>query len=344
VEDVNLSILNHTAPATLSHASYYEALIAPVRGDFLEVLEQIKTQTYSESRLVTTITEQLFIQGGKRLRPLMLLLSARACGYSGKDHIRLATVIEYIHTATLLHDDVVDKSCLRRGKPTAHSHWGNEAAILVGDFLYSRAFQLMAQVPHPRIIQCFADTSNCLAEGEAQQLLNRHNPSISESQYFSIIRAKTAKLFETAAQLGAILSNMPPATDSCLARYGHHVGTAFQIIDDILDYSDDGTTLGKDPMQDLQEGKVTLPLLYLYQYGTAEEQALVRTVIMTSSPSLAQIADIKSAIQASDAIPYARRLAEQEVQRAVLALNGLPDNPFKAAAIQLARFAIHRSK
>jgi octaprenyl-diphosphate synthase len=313
-----------------------------VRADFHAVLTQIKTQASSKARLVTTITEDLFTQGGKRLRPLMLLLCARACAYRGDAHIVLATVIEYIHTATLLHDDVVDNSHLRRGKPTAHTRWGNEAAILVGDFLYSRAFQLMTQVGDTRVMQCFADTTNCLAEGEAQQLLNRHNPEISQSLYLDIIRSKTAKLFETAAQLGAILADMPQAIEAGLARYGLHVGTAFQIIDDILDYSDDGASIGKNPLQDLQEGKVTLPLLYLYEQGSPAEKRLIRTTIMTEMPSESQLNAIKTAIQESHAIPYAYNLAEKEIEQAISALDILSDNPCKTAAIHLARFALNR--
>lgn len=333
--------MSATDTATLSSASF-DTLIGPVRADFHAVLAQIKTQARSKARLVTTITEDLFAQGGKRLRPLMLLLCARACAYSGNAHITLATVIEYIHTATLLHDDVVDNSHLRRGKPTAHTRFGNEAAILVGDFLYSRAFQLMTQVNHARVMQCFADTTNCLAEGEAQQLLNRHNPSISQTLYLDIIRAKTAKLFETAAQLGAILTHMPPAVEAGLARYGLHVGTAFQIVDDILDYSDDNAVMGKNPLQDLQEGKVTLPLIYLYEQGSAAEQNLIRTTIMTTTPGETQLNAIKMAIQESHAIPYAYDLAEQEIEQAISALGVVEDSPFKTAAIQLAHFALNR--
>jgi octaprenyl-diphosphate synthase len=336
-----LSILSATDTVTPSPTAF-DTLIGPVRADFHEVLAQIKTRADSKARLVTTITEHLFTQGGKRLRPLMLLLCARACAYPGKAHITLATVIEYIHTATLLHDDVVDNSHLRRGKPTAHTHWGNEAAILVGDFLYSRAFQLMTQVSHARVMQCFADTTNCLAEGEAQQLLNRHNPEISQPLYLAIIRAKTAKLFETAAQLGGILANVPPAVEVGLAQYGLHVGTAFQIVDDILDYGDTSAAMGKNPLQDLQEGKVTLPLIYLYEQGSSAEKNLIRTTIMTTTPSDAQLNTIKAAIQASDAIPYAYHLAEQEIEQAVSALDVLSDTPFKTAAIRLAHFARSR--
>jgi octaprenyl-diphosphate synthase len=336
-----LSILSATDTTTLSPASF-DTLIEPVRVDFDAVLAQIKTQTFSKARLVTTITEDLFTRGGKRLRPLMLLLCARACAYQGNAHITLATVIEYIHTATLLHDDVVDNSFLRRGKPTTHTRWGNEAAILVGDFLYSRAFQLMARVGHSRVMQCFADTTNCLAEGEAQQLLNRHNPEISQSLYLDIIRAKTAKLFETAAQLGSILANMPLAVEAGLARYGLHVGTAFQIVDDILDYSDDSSAMGKNSLQDLQEGKITLPLLYLYAQGSPAEKSLIRTIVMTETPSETQLSAIKTAIQESEAIPYSYSLAKREIEQSILALKVLSDSPFKTAASCLAYFALNR--
>jgi octaprenyl-diphosphate synthase len=336
-----LSILS-TIDTTTESPTLFDTLIEPVRADFNEVLTHIKTQANSQARLVTTITQDLFDQGGKRLRPLMLLLCARACAYPGKAHITLATVIEYIHTATLLHDDVVDNSNLRRGKPTAHTRWGNEAAILVGDFLYSRAFQLMTQVNNARVMQCFADTTNCLAEGEAQQLLNRHNPEISQSLYLAIIQAKTAKLFETAALLGGILAKTTPSIEAGLAGYGLHVGTAFQIVDDILDYSDDKAALGKNPLRDLQEGKVTLPLLYLYEQGSAAQKNLIRTAIMTNTPTEAQLDAIKTAVRESGAIHHAYQMAKQEIEQAISAIQILPNSRFKTTAIALAHFALNR--
>ncbi|MEY3182414.1 MAG: octaprenyl diphosphate synthase [Pseudomonadota bacterium] len=337
-----LCILNSTDKTSLSKHSAFDVLVEPVRVDFELLLSSIKTQTHSTAQLVNTITDHLFSQGGKCLRPLMLLLCARACGYQGKDHITLGTVIEYIHTATLLHDDVVDNSALRRGKPTAHTRFGNEAAILVGDFLYSRAFQLMTHTKQLRVMDCFANTTNCLAEGEAQQLLNRHNPELSQANYLKIIQSKTAKLFETAAQLGAILAEMPEAVEAGLANYGLQVGLAFQIVDDILDYQSDDKTLGKNPLQDLKEGKVTLPLLYLYEQGSVETKALIRSSILSSTPTQEQINAIKVAIRHSDAIQQAYTVAEHAVNRAIAALSVLPNSTFKEGAIALARYALSR--
>jgi len=324
----------------------FNTITDAAKEDFHALCRQITTNAASTAKLVNTITDHLFSQGGKRLRPLLLLLSARACGYTGEAHITLGTVIEYIHTATLLHDDVVDQGALRRGKPAAHTRFGNPAAILVGDFLYSRAFQLMAQVGSLRVMQCYAETTNQLAEGEAQQLLNSHHLGMTESDYLNIIRAKTAKLFETAARLGPILAESPPNIEAGLARFGLHVGTAFQIVDDILDYGEANTVgaLGKNPLQDLKEGKVTLPLLYTYTHGAIKVRALIQQAVMAGVPSAQDIATIQTLVRESSALPYAHDLATREIEKATSALSVLPESRFKQGLLHLAEFALNRQQ
>lgn len=319
----------------------FKAIIHPIQDDFSKVNKLIDEQCFSRAALVNTLSHAIFNVGGKRLRPLVLLLSARACGYAGADHIALATVIEYIHTATLLHDDVVDKSPLRRGKPAAHTQWGNEAAVLVGDFLYSRAFQLMTQIDDLRVMRLLANTTNVLAEGEALQLLNCHNPHVSEEEYLEIIQAKTAKLFETAAQLGALLAHAPPDIEAALAQYGLHLGTAFQIMDDLLDYQGTEDEMGKTGLHDLHEGKVTLPLIYLYNQGTADQKALLETVILQEHTL--DLTAIQTLIKTSGALQYTHQVAQNHIDRALSALSALPPSPFKTSATSLALFAIQRT-
>jgi len=318
----------------------FQAITHSIRDDFSKVNKLIEQQFFSKAALVNTLSNHMFNLGGKRLRPLVLLLCARACDYEGDAHLTLATVIEYIHTATLLHDDVVDKSPLRRGKPAAHTQWGNEAAVLVGDFLYSRAFQLMTQVGNLRVMQIFADTTNTLAEGEALQLLNRHNPNLCETEYVQIIQAKTAKLFEAAAQLGAILAQAPSEVESALGQYGLHLGTAFQIMDDLLDYQGSSNETGKPCFHDLCEGKVTLPLIHLYHQGSAQQRALIEQAIHREE--LPDTLAMQQLLTSSGALRYTHQVAKDYIDKALSALSVLPPSHFKTSAESLAHFAVER--
>ena len=270
-----------------------------------------------------------------------MLLSAGALGYRGTAHHALAAVVEFIHTATLLHDDVVDESALRRGQPTANSLFGNAASVLVGDFVYSRAFQMMVNVGDMRVLQVLADATNIIAEGEVLQLMNCRNADIEEEGYLQVIRYKTAKLFEAAGRLGAILAGAAPEVEQAMAAYGSHLGTAFQLIDDALDYSGEVGVIGKNIGDDLAEGKSTLPLIYVMRNGTAEEAALVRRAV--SSGGLAELEGVLVAIRRSGALDYTRRQAEVEAEAARAALAVIPATQYRDSLIQLASFAVTRS-
>ncbi len=301
------------------------------------ILERLR----SDVALVNELGRYIVDSGGKRLRPLLVLLAARACGYQGHDHIELAAVIEFIHTATLLHDDVVDASDLRRGNQTANAIWGNEAAVLVGDFLYSRAFEMMVGVGNMRIMEILSHTTNIIAEGEVLQLLNCHNPDTSEDHYRNVIRYKTAKLFEASAQLGAVLGRQSTHTEQALARFGMHLGTAFQLIDDALDYGASASDIGKNIGDDLAEGKPTLPLIHAMRHGTPEQVAIIRAAI--ESGGLEQIDTVREAIESTQAIAYTAQSAQQEAELAIEALAELPAGPYKEALYGLAEFSVNRS-
>ncbi len=301
---------------------------------------EIIHQLHSNVALINQISHYIIHSGGKRLRPMLLLLVANAFGYRGTAHHTLAAVIEFIHTATLLHDDVVDSSELRRGQQTANTVWGNEAAILVGDFLYSRAFQMMVGVGDMRVMAILAEATNTIAEGEVQQLLNIHNADITEADYRAVIRYKTAKLFAAAAQLGAVLTGRSAEEEQALAEFGMALGTAFQLVDDALDYQGDAATLGKNLGDDLAEGKPTLPLLYLLQHGSREQQQLVRQVIEQGGRESIQA--IIAAIEATGAIEYTLTQARLERDAALQKLNPLPDSPYKEALIALTYYAVDR--
>nr|WP_259054626.1 octaprenyl diphosphate synthase [Methylohalomonas lacus] len=317
-----------------------ETLRSLVREDMQQVDELIERRLYSEVGLINQLGHYIINSGGKRLRPALVLLSARACGYQGSQHIELAAIIEFIHTATLLHDDVVDASKLRRGHQTANQRWGNEASVLVGDFLYSRAFQMMVDVGSIRIMEVLSDATNVIAEGEVQQLLNRHDPETTQERYLQVIRNKTAKLFEAASQIGAILTDRPPAEEQALANYGLHIGTAFQLIDDVLDYSASADTLGKNIGDDLAEGKPTLPLLYAYWHGSEQQAEQIAEAI--SQGGLTNIDAISEAIESSGAIAYTAALAQEQVQQAMQALQVLPVSAHRDAMHELAAFAVDR--
>lgn len=301
----------------------------------------IRDRLFSDVVLVRQVCEYIINSGGKRLRPALVLLSAGACGYSGAGHYQLAAVVEFIHTATLLHDDVVDESGLRRGRPTANSMYGNPASVLVGDFLYSRAFQMMVELKDMRVMEVLANATNTIAEGEVLQLLNCNDPDVAEDGYLQVIRYKTAKLFEAAAQLGAILSHASREVEDGLARYGMHLGTAFQLIDDVLDYSGDNARTGKNLGDDLAEGKPTLPLIHAIKHGTPEQSAQIRAAI--EHGGLDEFEPVLRAIVETGALDYSRRQADLESKRAIAALDPLPDSPCKDSLIQLASFAVTRS-
>ncbi|HET7675848.1 MAG TPA: octaprenyl diphosphate synthase [Gammaproteobacteria bacterium] len=312
-----------------------------VDDDFRAVDATIHSELHSEVALINQLGHYIVNGGGKRLRPLLLLLTARLCGYKRRAHIELAAVIEFIHTATLLHDDVVDTSNLRRGRETANAIWGNEASVLVGDFLYSRTFQMMVRVGNMRVMEIMADTTNMIAEGEVLQLLNTHDPATTEERYLEVIRRKTAKLFEAAAQVGAVLAERPVADEQALARYGLHLGIAFQLIDDLLDYDGDSEELGKHVGNDLAEGKPTLPLIYAMRHGSPEQAALVHDAIEKGTAD--NLDAIAAAIRGTGALDYTRSRAMAESDAALEALARFPESTHRDALEKLARFAVERT-
>ena len=311
-----------------------------VADGMLEVDQFIIRKLTSEVALINQVSAYIVNNGGKRLRPQLVLLSAGCCGYSHKLDINVAAIIEFIHTATLLHDDVVDESSMRRGRDTANSVWGNEAAVLVGDFLYSRSFEMMVEVGNPRIMEILAATTNRIAEGEVLQLLNVHEPDISEAQYLEVVRAKTAKLFEAATRLGAVLAGVDEVMENALADYGKHLGTAFQIADDVLDYSSESDKLGKNIGDDLAEGKTTLPLIFAMQRGTDTQREFLRRVIREGG--LGSIAQVMQVINDTDALELSIGTAREEAERAQLALQALADNEYRGALHNLADYAVAR--
>lgn len=312
-----------------------------IAADRQAVDELIKKRLHSEVVLINQIGHYIVNSGGKRLRPVLLLLTARAFGYDGTDHHELAAVVEFIHTATLLHDDVVDGSELRRGKETANNVWGNEASVLVGDFLYSRAFQMMVSVNNMRVMEILSETTNTIAEGEVKQLLNVHNADLDEEGYLDVIRSKTAKLFESSAQLGAVLTGRSTTEERAMADYGMYLGTAFQLIDDALDYSSSSEDLGKNIGDDLAEGKPTLPLIHVINTGTPEQASLVREALEQGGRD--RIEEISAAIESTGAIAYTSRSAQKEADKAIAALAVLEDSPYKEALTTLANFAVQRN-
>ena len=303
--------------------------------------ELIRERLHSEVVLINQIGHYIVKSGGKRLRPVLVLLSSRAWGHQGPHHVELAAVIEFIHTATLLHDDVVDSSELRRGQETANSVWGNEASVLVGDFLYSRSFQMMVAVGEMRVMEILSDTTNTIAEGEVKQLLNCHDPDTTEERYLDVIRCKTAKLFEAGARIGAVLGGRGRDDEDALAAYGMHLGTAYQLVDDVLDYSAESEDLGKNIGDDLAEGKPTLPLIYAMQNGSEAQQALIREAVESGGKK--NIDAVREAIETTGAITYTSRFARAEAERAVAALAAVPESPYKDALAALATFTVQRT-
>ena len=317
------------------------AIRQPVVDDMQAVDRLILRRLESDVVLVNQVGHYIVSSGGKRLRPLAVLLAARACGYRGDRHIDLAAVVEFIHTATLLHDDVVDGSKLRRSRDTANAVWGNEASVLVGDFLYSRAFEMMVDVNIMRVMDVMSHATNRIAEGEVMQLLNCNDPDTSEARYMEVIQRKTATLFEAGTRLGAVLAESPEAIEQAMKRYGECLGIAFQIVDDALDYSASDEELGKNIGDDLAEGKPTLPIIRAIEVGDTEQRRMLREAIETGGRE--HIDAVAEAIAATDAIDYTVQLARSYADSAKEAVSMLPDSTERAALLDLADFAVSRT-
>ena len=318
-----------------------EGIRALVRHDLASVDEVIRCRLKSSVALIDRVAEHIISGGGKRLRPLLVVLVGRACGSSGHAHVEAAAFIEFIHTATLLHDDVVDGSSMRRGRDTANEVFGNQASVLVGDFVYSRAFQMMASLTSQRVIEIMADATNVIAEGEVLQLMNAHDPETTEQRYLDVIYRKTARLFEAGAEVAAVLSDGGPETQRSLARYGRHLGTAYQLVDDVLDFRSNPAERGKNLGDDLAEGKPTLPLIHALRLASDPDRALLRTAIQ--SGDLAQLEPIIGCIESSGGLDYSAELARRESQKALAALEVLPDSVYKRGLQALARFAVEHT-
>ena len=323
-----------------SAPSSLEDVLCLVAVEMGRVDRCIREGVRSEVALINQVAEYIIAGGGKRLRPAVHLLAAGACGYAGPHHIPLAAIIEFIHTATLLHDDVVDESQMRRGQETSNAVWGNPASVLVGDFLYSRSFQMMVEVDSMRVMDILAETTNTIAEGEVMQLLNLGNPDTDEARYLDVVRCKTAKLFEAAARLGAVMAAADPKVEQALATYGLHLGNAFQLADDMLDYAGDKTELGKNVGDDLAEGKPTLPLIHVLRVGNQAQRDLVRAAI--EQGGLGRLDEVIAAILETDALGYTRSRAEAEAEVARAALVNAPASKYRDALFALVDFAVSR--
>ncbi len=319
----------------------FKAISATVDDDFEKVNSFIFSRLQTQVPLIKEIGNYIIQSGGKRLRPLVSLLSARALGYQGDQHIDVAACVEFLHTATLLHDDVVDESDLRRGKATANTVWGNAPSVLVGDFLISRAFQMVVQVGNLKILNILSDATNLIAEGEVLQLVNCNNPDTNESQYMEVIRYKTAKMFEAAAHAGAVLADQGETMELAFAQYADHLGCAFQLIDDVLDYSGNADDMGKNVGDDLAEGKPTLPLIYALQHADEPNRNLIRQAIQQGG--LEHINAITRAVQECGAINYTLAKAQEQSQLAQAALAPVPDSIYKNALLSLCELAVNRN-
>jgi len=313
---------------------------ALVAKDMDGVNASIRAQLHSDVVLIEQMGEYIVNSGGKRLRPVIAVLAARACGYEGDKHYLTAAIIEFIHTATLLHDDVVDSSDLRRGKETANSIWGNEASVLVGDFIFSRAFEMMVQVGDMRVMDILSTTSNTIAEGEVLQLMNCNEPETTEDQYMQVIKCKTAKLFGAAAQIGALLAGRSLQEEQSLENYGKHLGTAFQLIDDVLDYRADSETMGKNVGDDLAEGKPTLPIIHALKNASADQVKQLEEIIVNGDRDSLEF--VMNIIQQTKALEYTENIALQEAEKAKQSLHWLPESDYKTALNSLAEFSVSR--
>ena len=324
-----------------SSTSQIEAIQSCIASDIEAVNAVIQQSLHSDVTLVNQVAHYIINSGGKRLRPILVLLSAGLFGTIKPQHHQLAAVVEFIHTATLLHDDVVDESSKRRGQNTANALFGNAASVLVGDFVYSRAFQMMVAVQNMRVMEVLSNATNVIAEGEVLQLLNVHNANITDEAYLQVIHYKTAKLFEAATRLGAIISQAKPEDEDALSKYGMHIGTAFQLIDDVLDLSGNALEIGKNLGDDLAEGKPTLPLLYAMRNGNANETAVIKQAI--EHGGLDDLPAVLSAVERTGALQHVRKVAEKECELALAQIAHFVDSPYKRAMFTLAEFSVSRS-
>ena len=316
-------------------------LLAPIANDMKAVDAVIRNRLDSEVVLIRTIGDYIVGAGGKRMRPALLLMIAKALGYNGSNHQLLAAVVEFIHTATLLHDDVVDESDLRRGRSTANAVFGNAASVLVGDYLYSKSFEMMVESGSMQVMAVLSGATTVIAEGEVLQLLNVHDPDVTLDRYLQVVRYKTAKLFEASAEVGAIVAGSSPAVQNAAAAYGRHIGTAFQLIDDVLDYSGDADALGKNVGDDLREGKPTLPLIRVMETGTSEQRELIRDAIRTGEADFSAVA---KAIRATGALDYTREAARHEADLARQALDAFPGSVYRDSLLEFCSFAVNRDR
>jgi octaprenyl-diphosphate synthase len=327
-------------PAKQSFKSMtFEDVRALSRDDMRAVDELIRASLQSDVLLVSQVAEHIVTSGGKRIRPLIVLLAARALGYSGGHQMNAAAIVEFIHTATLLHDDVVDSSDRRRGQDTANTIFGNQASVLVGDFLYSRAFQMMVEIGRMRVMQILADATNTIAAGEVMQLMNVHDPDVTEAAYRTVIYRKTARLFEAGAQIAAVLAEREQ-DEAAMIAYGQNLGTAFQLVDDALDYDASPEELGKNLGDDLAEGKPTLPLIYAMEKGTDAERDMIRGAI--EAGGLDRLDEIQAVVESTGALQYTAARAQEAADKAIEALAGIPDSDYKQALIAIADFAVKR--
>ena len=322
------------------HTLTFDAVSDLARDDMQAVDALISTCLESDVALVSQVSRYIVASGGKRLRPLIVLLAARAFGYEGEQHLRAAAIIEFIHTATLLHDDVVDSSSRRRGQDSANEVFGNQASVLVGDFLYSRAFQMMVDIDSMRIMQILADATNTIAAGEVMQLMNVHDPDTTEEAYRQVIYRKTARLFEAGAQIAAVLAERSQDEEIAMIRYGQNLGTAFQLVDDALDFDASPEELGKNLGDDLAEGKPTLPLIYAMQEGNSDERELIRKAIIEGG--LNDLERVQSVIESTGALQYTAARAQEAADVAISALSDVPDSDYKQALIAIADFSVRR--
>ncbi|WED22141.1 octaprenyl diphosphate synthase [Vibrio sp. JC009] len=321
----------------------FKAIQALTADDMAKVNETILAQLNSEVTLINQLGFYIVSGGGKRLRPLLAVLSAKALDYKGDAHITAAAFIEFIHTATLLHDDVVDESDMRRGKATANAAFGNAASVLVGDYIYTRSFQMMTSLGSLKILELMSEAVNVVSEGEVQQLINCNDPETTEESYMQVIYSKTARLFEAATQIGAILVEAPEETEKALQNYGKYLGTAFQLIDDVLDYTADGKEMGKNVGDDLAEGKPTLPLLYAMWNGSDDQSDMIRDAIENTN-GMEKLDQILEAMKETGALEYTTEQAHKEADKAIAELSVLPDSEYKEALVALAHLAVKRNK
>jgi octaprenyl-diphosphate synthase len=329
----------HAAERPLETVTF-DAVSALARDDMQAVDRLITTSLETDVALVSQVSRYIVSSGGKRLRPLIVLLAARAFGYDGEQHVRAAAIIEFIHTATLLHDDVVDSSSRRRGQDSANAVFGNQASVLVGDFLYSRAFQMMVDIGSMRVMQILADATNTIAAGEVLQLMNVHDPDTTEDAYRQVIYRKTARLFEAGAQIAAVLTKRPDAEEAAMIEYGRNLGMAFQLVDDALDYDASPEELGKNLGDDLAEGKATLPLIRAMQQGNPAEREVIRNAILEGG--LDDLKTVRSVIESTGALQYTAARAQEAADVAVGALSEIPDSDYKQALVAIAEFSVRR--